>query len=628
MMATFMLMMIPRAAVCADRIRRCSTPRPSVVPPPSPVTRARRRAARSSCATSTFRYPGAEQPGAARHHRSRAGPARPPRSSAAPAPARPRWSTWSRGCSTPPRARCSSTASTSATSTPTLLWTRIGLVPQRPYLFSGTVASNLRYGKPDATDEELWEALEVAQAARLRRGDARAGSTRRSRRAAPTSPAASASGSRSPGPLVRRPEIYLFDDSFSALDLATDARLRAALRAGHRATRRCVIVAQRVSTIRDADQILVLEDGAVVGRGTHDELLDDLPDLPRDRRLPAHRGGGGMTDVARPAPRPRPEADRADRRRRRRRPGPRPDGRRHGRPEGDGLRPVGAAAARAGCVRERAQGARRRRCSAVVSVALTSVGPADPRHGDRPDLRRPDRRPAARRHHQGAGRRRACAHAARTSSPTWSPRWTSCPARASTSPPSATCCCSCSRSTSPRRCSAGCRATCSTTSCSAPCCRMRADVEDKVNRLPLSYFDKQPRGELLSRVTNDIDNVSQTLQQTMSQLLTSLLTVVGVLVDDVLDLAAAGAGRAGLGAALDARDPRRHEALAGHVRRSSGGVPAGSTPTSRRPSPATRWSRSSAARREVERDLRRGERRALRGVVRRAVRLRADHADR
>ena len=86
---------------------------------------------------------------------------------------------------------------------------------------------------------------------------------------------------------------------------------------------------------------------------------------------------------------------------------------------------------------------------------------------------------------------------------------------------------------------------------------MRADVEDKVNRLPLSYFDRQPRGELLSRVTNDIDNVSQTLQQTMSQLLTSLLTVVGVLVDDVLDLAAARADRAGHRAAVDAGHPAR-----------------------------------------------------------------------
>ena len=97
--------------------------------------------------------------------------------------------------------------------------------------------------------------------------------------------------------------------------------------------------------------------------------------------------------------------------------------------------------------------------------------------------------------------------------------------------------------------------------------RMRQDVEDKINRLPLNYFDRSPRGELLSRVTNDIDNVSQTLQQTMSQLMTSLLTVVAVLGDDVLDLADAGAGRAGLGAGLAAGDPGDHEALAGPVRR-------------------------------------------------------------
>ena len=117
---------------------------------------------------------------------------------------------------------------------PELLWSRIGLVPQKPYLFSGTVASNLRYGKPDATDDELWEALEIAQARRLRARPCPAASTRRSPRAAPTSPAASASAWRSPGRSCASPEIYLFDDSFSALDLATDARLRAALAPAHR----------------------------------------------------------------------------------------------------------------------------------------------------------------------------------------------------------------------------------------------------------------------------------------------------------------------------------------------------------------------------------------------------------
>ena len=127
--------------------------------------------------------------------------------------------------------------------------------------------------------------------------------------------------------------------------------------------------------------------------------------------------------------------------------------------------------------------------------------------------------------------------------------------------------------------------------------RMRADVEDKVNPLPLSYFDRQPRGELLSRVTNDIDNVSQSLQQTMSQLLTSLLTVVFVRGHDVHDLLAARARRAGHRAGHDDRHRRRHEAQPGHVHRPVASYRASSTPTSRRPSRATRWSRSSAARR-------------------------------
>lgn len=152
-----------------------------------------------------------------------------------------------------------------------LLWSRIGLVPQRPYLFSGTVASNLRFGKPDATDDELWEALEIAQAADFVRAMpgqldapiAQGGTTvsggQRQRLAIARA-------------LVKRPEIYVFDDSFSALDTATDARLRAALRR-EVADATLVVVAQRVATVQDADQIIVLEAGVVVGRGTHDELL-------------------------------------------------------------------------------------------------------------------------------------------------------------------------------------------------------------------------------------------------------------------------------------------------------------------------------------------------------------------
>ncbi|NND74030.1 MAG: ABC transporter ATP-binding protein [Ilumatobacter sp.] len=158
---------------------------------------------------------------------------------------------------------------------PDLLWSNVGYVPQKPYLFSGTVASNLRYGRPDATDAELWDALEIAQASSFVQ-------------AMPdglNSPIAQGGSNVSGGQrqrlsiaraIVVRPELYVFDDSFSALDLATDARLRLALRP-HIRDAGVLIVAQRVSTIADADQILVLEDGRIVGRGRHDALIDSCP---------------------------------------------------------------------------------------------------------------------------------------------------------------------------------------------------------------------------------------------------------------------------------------------------------------------------------------------------------------
>jgi ATP-binding cassette subfamily B protein len=151
------------------------------------------------------------------------------------------------------------------------LWSRIGLVPQKPYLFSGTVASNLRYGNPDATDEELWDALRISQAADfvermeggldapIAQGGTNVSGGQRQRLAIARA-------------VVKRPDVYLFDDSFSALDLSTDARLRQALRPVTRDSA-VVIVAQRVSTIVDADHIIVLEDGRVVGTGTHDQLV-------------------------------------------------------------------------------------------------------------------------------------------------------------------------------------------------------------------------------------------------------------------------------------------------------------------------------------------------------------------
>lgn len=154
-----------------------------------------------------------------------------------------------------------------------VLRSQIGLVPQKAYLFSGTIASNLRYGNPQATDEELWRALEIAQAADfvrempegLRTPVAQGGTTvsggQRQRLAIARA-------------LVKKPRVYLFDDSFSALDVATDARLREALKP-EIADASVVIVAQRIATIRDADQIVVLEDGAIAGIGTHDQLLRD-----------------------------------------------------------------------------------------------------------------------------------------------------------------------------------------------------------------------------------------------------------------------------------------------------------------------------------------------------------------
>src|SRR5699024_7290858 len=153
------------------------------------------------------------------------------------------------------------------------LWAHIGLIPQKPYLFSGTVRSNLTFSAPDATDDQIWEALEIAQAAgfvrempdgldaTITQGGTNVSGGQRQRLAIARA-------------LVRKPDIYLFDDSFSALDLATDARLRAAL-GPHTREAAVIVVAQRVSTIRGADQILVLEDGRNVGLGTHDELLRD-----------------------------------------------------------------------------------------------------------------------------------------------------------------------------------------------------------------------------------------------------------------------------------------------------------------------------------------------------------------
>jgi len=158
---------------------------------------------------------------------------------------------------------------------PEALWARIAMVPQRAYLFSGTVATNLRFGRPEATDEELWAALELAQAADFVRelpqrldapiaqGGTNVSGGQRQRLAIARA-------------LLRDAGVFIFDDSFSALDLATEARLRAAL-APRLARATVIVVAQRIASIRRADQILVLDGGRLVGAGSHAQLMQACP---------------------------------------------------------------------------------------------------------------------------------------------------------------------------------------------------------------------------------------------------------------------------------------------------------------------------------------------------------------
>lgn len=269
MMATFMFMMVPRAEVCAERIQDVLETESSVVPPAAPVTELRAHG-HLEIRGAGFRYPGAEEPVL----RSIDLVARPGQTTAVIG------STGS-GKSTllglVPRLFDATEGEVLVDGVnvrevePQLLARTVGLVPQKPYLFAGTVATNLRYGNPDATDEELWHALEVAQAkdfvrkleggldAPIAQGGTNVSGGQRQRLAIART-------------LVQRPEIYLFDDSFSALDYATDAALRAAL-GRETAEATVVIVAQRVATIRDADRIIVLDEGRVVGSGRHAELM-------------------------------------------------------------------------------------------------------------------------------------------------------------------------------------------------------------------------------------------------------------------------------------------------------------------------------------------------------------------
>lgn len=273
MMATFIGALWPRAAVCAERLVEVLDTPSSVVIAEHPVMSVSEHGSVQFSGVE-FRYPGAEQPVLTDiSFRCQAG------QTTAIIGSTGSGKTTLIGLI--PRLFDATAGSVSIDGVdvreldPEVLWSRVGLVPQKPYLFSGTVASNLRYGKADATEDDMWEALTVAQAAdfvrampggleaQIVQGGANVSGGQRQRLAIARA-------------LVRKPEVYLFDDSFSALDLATDARLRAAL-APFTRDAAVVIVGQRVSTIASADQIMVLEDGAMVGLGTHDELLRQCP---------------------------------------------------------------------------------------------------------------------------------------------------------------------------------------------------------------------------------------------------------------------------------------------------------------------------------------------------------------
>lgn len=273
MMGTFMAMMIPRASVCADRIGEVLGVEPSIHDPQHPVAPSQLSGV-VEYRNVTFAYPGAESPVLSNISFT----ARPGQTIAI---------IGSTGAgktsllSLLPRLYDPAEGEVLLDGVPVNkldrdeITKRVALVPQRPYLFSGTIEHNLRFGKTEATDQELWDALRVAQgedfvrdkdkglAARISQGGTNVSGGQRQRLCIARA-------------LVTRPRVYLFDDSFSALDVATDSRLRAALK-DTTADATVIIVAQRVSTITEADQILVLDNGRIVDRGTHEELLETSP---------------------------------------------------------------------------------------------------------------------------------------------------------------------------------------------------------------------------------------------------------------------------------------------------------------------------------------------------------------
>jgi len=272
-MATFMTSMIPRAAVAAERICEVLDTEPSVRVAANPVTTLIERGT-VEFRDVGFRYPGAERPVLDKiSFRAEAGETTAIIGSTGA------------GKTTlinlVPRLFEATTGSVLVNGVdvkdldPALLWGSIGYVPQKAYLFSGTIASNMRFGQPDATDAEIWQALEIAQASdfvaamsdgiesEINQGGTNVSGGQRQRLAIARA-------------LMVKPDVYVFDDSFSALDVATGARLRAAL-AEHTGDATVLIVGQRISTVASADRVMVLENGMIVGQGTHDELMENCP---------------------------------------------------------------------------------------------------------------------------------------------------------------------------------------------------------------------------------------------------------------------------------------------------------------------------------------------------------------
>ncbi|UVJ40490.1 ABC transporter ATP-binding protein [Arthrobacter sp. CJ23] len=273
MMGTFMAMMIPRASVCADRIGEVLDVESSIHDPASPVAPAEKKG-RVEFRDVTFKYPGAEAPVLSNISFT----AEPGQTLAIIGSTGAGKSTL---VSLLPRLYDVASGDVLLDGVPVTeldradITSRVATVPQKPYLFSGTIEHNLRFGKTDATEQELWDALETAQAKdfvqekssglnrRVAQGGTNVSGGQRQRLCIARA-------------LVTKPKVYLFDDSFSALDVATDSRLRKALKEKTQDAT-VIIVAQRVSTIADADQILVLDNGRIVDRGTHDELLETSP---------------------------------------------------------------------------------------------------------------------------------------------------------------------------------------------------------------------------------------------------------------------------------------------------------------------------------------------------------------